>query len=32
MTASQQRPRVVTAAFWCWVVASLLLIAGGMMA
>jgi peptidoglycan/LPS O-acetylase OafA/YrhL len=32
MTAPLPRPRVVTAAFWCWVVASLLLIAGGMMA
>jgi hypothetical protein len=32
MTAPHPRPRVVTAAFWCWVVASLLLIAGGMIA
>jgi hypothetical protein len=32
MTAPQSRPRVVTAAFWCWVVASLLLIVGGLMA
>ena len=32
MTAPQSRPRVVTAAFWCWVLASLLLIAGGMIA
>lgn len=30
MTAPQQRPRVVTAAFWCWVVASVLLIVGGL--
>ena len=29
MTASQQRPRAVTAAFWCWMVASVLLILGG---
>jgi peptidoglycan/LPS O-acetylase OafA/YrhL len=32
MTAPQSRPRVVTAAFWCWLVASLLLIVGGLMA
>jgi hypothetical protein len=32
MTAPQSRPRVVTAAFWCWVVASILLIAGGLIA
>ena len=32
MTAPQPRPRVVTAAFWCWVVASLMLIVGGMLA
>jgi len=32
MTAPQPRPRVVTAAFWCWVVASMLLIVGGMLA
>ncbi len=32
MTAPQSRPRVVTAAFWCWVVASVLLIVGGMIA
>jgi hypothetical protein len=32
MTAPQSRPRVVTAAFWCWVVASLLLIVGGLIA
>jgi len=30
MTAPQSRPRVVTAAFWCWVAASLLLIVGGL--
>jgi hypothetical protein len=30
MTAPQQRPRVVTAAFWCWVAASVLLVAGGL--
>jgi hypothetical protein len=29
--APQQRPRVVTAAFWCWVVASVLLVAGGLL-
>ena len=29
MTAPQQRPRAVTAAFWCWMVASVLLILGG---
>jgi CDP-diglyceride synthetase len=32
MTAPQSRPRVVTAAFWCWVVASVLLIVGGLLA
>jgi hypothetical protein len=32
MTAPQSRPRVVTAAFWCWVVASILLIVGGLIA
>jgi hypothetical protein len=32
MTAPQPRPRVVTAAFWCWVVAALLLVVGGMIA
>jgi CDP-diglyceride synthetase len=32
MTAPQSRPRVVTAAFWCWLVASLLLIVGGLLA
>jgi peptidoglycan/LPS O-acetylase OafA/YrhL len=32
MTAPQQRPRVVTAAFWCWLVASVLLIFGGLIA
>jgi hypothetical protein len=30
MSAPQQRPRVVTAAFWCWVAASVLLVAGGL--
>jgi hypothetical protein len=30
MTAPQQRPRAVTAAFWCWLVASVLLILGGL--
>jgi hypothetical protein len=30
MTAPPSRPRVVTAAFWCWVVASVLLIVGGL--
>jgi peptidoglycan/LPS O-acetylase OafA/YrhL len=29
MTPLQSRPRVVTAAFWCWVVASFLLMLGG---
>jgi CDP-diglyceride synthetase len=32
MTAPHPRPRVVTAAFWCWVAASILLIVGGLMA
>jgi len=32
MTAPQSRPRVVTAAFWCWVLASVMLMAGGLMA
>jgi hypothetical protein len=32
MTAPQPRPRVVTAAFWCWVGASILLIIGGLIA
>jgi hypothetical protein len=32
MTAPQPRPRVVTAAFWCWVVASFLLLLGGLIA
>jgi peptidoglycan/LPS O-acetylase OafA/YrhL len=31
MTAPQSRPRVVTAAFWCWVVTSLLLVLFGLM-
>jgi hypothetical protein len=32
MTAPQSRPRAVTAAFWCWVVASFLLLLGGLIA
>ncbi len=32
MTAPQPRPRVVTAAFWCWVIATVLLIVGGLLA
>jgi hypothetical protein len=32
MTAPPPRPRAVTAAFWCWVVASILLIIGGLIA
>jgi peptidoglycan/LPS O-acetylase OafA/YrhL len=32
MTAPQPRPRVVTAAFWCWVAAAFLLVLGGMIA
>lgn len=32
MTAPQSRPRLVTAAFWCWVAASILLIVGGLIA
>jgi nucleoside permease NupC len=31
MTAPQSRPRAVTAAFWCWVVAAILLIVGGLL-
>jgi hypothetical protein len=31
MTAPQPRPRVVTAAFWCWVVASFLLVLFGLL-
>ncbi|MGX9789527.1 hypothetical protein [Mycobacterium sp. MMS18-G62] len=30
MTAPPSRPRVVTAAFWCWVAASIMLIVGGL--
>ncbi|MGV0850489.1 hypothetical protein [Mycolicibacterium phlei] len=30
MTAPVPRPRVVTAAFWCWVVASVIVMTGGM--
>ena len=32
MTAPQSRPRAVTAAFWCWVAASVMLIVGGLIA
>jgi peptidoglycan/LPS O-acetylase OafA/YrhL len=32
MTPPQSRPRVVTAAFWCWVAASFLLLLGGLIA
>jgi peptidoglycan/LPS O-acetylase OafA/YrhL len=32
MTAAQSRPRVLTAAFWCWLAASVLLIVGGSIA
>lgn len=32
MTAPAPRTRVVTAAFWCWVVASVMLMAGGLIA
>jgi len=32
MTAPQSRPRAVTAAFWCWVAAAILLIVGGLIA
>ena len=32
MTAPAPRPRVVTAAFWCWVAASVMLMAGGLIA
>jgi peptidoglycan/LPS O-acetylase OafA/YrhL len=32
MTAPQSRPRVVTAAFWCWVAAALMLMVGGLIA
>ncbi|MCT7658522.1 hypothetical protein [Mycobacterium deserti] len=31
MTAPTSRPRIVTAAFWCWVVASVLLVAFGLL-
>ncbi len=31
MTAPQSRPRVVTAAFWCWVVASVSLVGLGLL-
>src|SRR5512139_2655162 len=32
MTAPPPRPRVVTAAFWCWVAASVMLMVGGLIA
>jgi hypothetical protein len=32
MSAPSQRPRAVNAAFWCWVIAALLLIVGGLIA
>ncbi|WP_326548195.1 hypothetical protein QGN32_08825 [Mycolicibacterium sp. ND9-15] len=32
MTAPAPRTRVVTAAFWCWIVASVMLLAGGLIA
>jgi hypothetical protein len=32
MSAPQPRPRAVNAGFWCWVVASVLLIVGGLIA
>ena len=32
MTAPQSRPRAVTAAFWCWVAAAIMLIVGGLIA
>jgi hypothetical protein len=32
MTAPAPRPRVVTAGFWCWVVASVMLMVGGLIA
>ncbi|WP_102144142.1 hypothetical protein [Mycobacterium hubeiense] len=31
MSAPQPRPRVVTAAFWCWQIAAVLLIVGGLL-
>jgi hypothetical protein len=31
MTAARPRPRIVTVAFWCWLVASVLLVAFGML-
>ena len=31
MTAAQPRPRVVTVAFWCWVVAAVLLVSLGLL-
>ncbi|MEO3758654.1 hypothetical protein ABGB19_10275 [Mycobacterium sp. B14F4] len=32
MTAPPPRPRVVTAAFWCWVVAAVMAMVGGLIA
>jgi hypothetical protein len=32
MSAPSSRPRAVSAAFWCWVVAALMLIVGGLIA
>jgi peptidoglycan/LPS O-acetylase OafA/YrhL len=32
MTAPSSRPRVVTAGFWCWLAAAVLLIVGGLIA
>lgn len=32
MTAAQPRPRVVSAGFWCWTAASVMLMVGGMLA
>lgn len=32
MTPPPQRPRVVTAAFWCWVVGAVMLMVGGLIA
>ena len=31
MTATQPRPRIVNAAFWCWLVAAVLLVAFGLL-
>jgi multisubunit Na+/H+ antiporter MnhB subunit len=32
MTSAEPRPRIVEVAFWCWVVAAVLLILGGLLA